>query len=117
MSRNRWHISRTEDALTLSRQVPARFDIVAETVLPVADPARLARQIRQDIWRALQKVRGFSPVVEIATVDARLVIRAGGQLCGRPAQGLAAQISAVLEDPKNRARWLRFAGRRDGGMQ
>lgn len=117
MPRNTWHTLRTDDALTLSRQLPARFDVVAETVLPMADPARLAHQIRQDIWRALQKVRGFSPVVEVAPADSQLVIRAGGQLCGRAPKGLSAQISEVLEDPLNRARWLRFARQKNGGVQ
>lgn len=55
----RWHITRGVGELTLSRQLPARFDVVASTTLPEGDPLRLAHQIRQDMWRMLKRVRGF----------------------------------------------------------
>lgn len=112
MTRSRWHIIRTDSSLTLSRRLPARFDVAAETVLPAGDPLRLAHQIRQDMWRKLQSLRGFSPVVEITTVGQGLRVRAGGQVMGRVPGNAAGQIAEVLENPAGRARWVRHAGSR-----
>lgn len=112
MSRSRWHITRTDSTLTLSRRLPPRFDVAAETVLPSGDPLRLAHQIRQDMWRRLQGLRGFCPVVEIARTGQGLTVRAGGQLMGRVPANAAALIAGVLENPANRARWLRHAAQR-----
>ncbi|WP_037254777.1 hypothetical protein [Roseobacter sp. SK209-2-6] len=109
MTRTPWHITRTERTLTLSRQLPARFDVAAETTLPLARAGRVAHQVRQDLWRALQRVRGFSPVVEVCKTPSGLHVRAGGRLMGPVAPGLKEQIAAVLEDPEKRARWLRHA--------
>ncbi|MBY6067009.1 hypothetical protein KUW17_09685 [Leisingera aquaemixtae] len=115
MTRSCWHITRTDSSLTLSRRVPARFDVAAETVLPAGDPLRLAHQIRQDMWRRLQSLRGFSPVVEITALGhgqaQGLRVRAGGQVTGRVPANAAAQITEVLENPACRARWVRHAAR------
>ncbi|QAX29180.1 hypothetical protein [Leisingera sp. NJS204] len=116
MPSNRWHITRTDSSLTLSRRLPAQFDVAAETVLPAADPLRLAHQIRQDMWRKLQGMRGFSPVVEITAtgpgMGQGLRVRAGGQVMGRVPSNAAGLIADVLENPANRARWQRHAVRR-----
>jgi len=111
----RWHILE-DDALVLTRAWPPRFDVVAETMLPmVARRKRLAHQIRQDVWRALQSQKGFSPVIEIRS-DARedaLRIRAGGRVdqASFSAPVLESRIAAVLDDPARRARWIAFANR------
>ena len=114
MTRSRWHIIRTDSSLTLSRRLPARFDVAAETALPAGDPLRLAHQIRQDMWRKLQSLRGFSPVVEITADGQGLKVRAGGQVTGRVPGHAAGQIAEILENPASRARWVRHAGRRQG---
>ncbi|NSY38563.1 hypothetical protein [Leisingera sp. ANG59] len=114
MTRTSWHITRTDSAFTLSRRLPARFDVAAETVLPAADPLRLAHQIRQDLWRQLQRLRGFAPVVEITAAGQGLRVRAGGQVAGRVPANAAAQITEVLENPARRARWIRHASRGQG---
>ncbi|WP_019295691.1 MULTISPECIES: hypothetical protein [unclassified Leisingera] len=111
----RWYVSHLNEKLTLSRRLPARFDVAAETVLPAADPLRLAHQIRQDMWRKLQSLRGFSPVVEITSAGQGMRVRAGGQVMGRVPANTAAQITEVLEDPGARARWIRHATRGQGG--
>ncbi|KIC16816.1 MULTISPECIES: hypothetical protein [unclassified Leisingera] len=117
MTRTPWHITRTDSSLTLSRRLPARFDVVAETVLPAADPLRLAHQIRQDMWRKLQSLRGFSPVVEITAEGQGLRVRAGGQVTGRVPANAAALIAEVLDNPARRARWIRHASRgRDASL-
>jgi len=107
----RWHILRTDGALTLCRQLPARFDVAASTTLPMGDPVRLAHQIRQDMWRALQRVRGFSPVVQLTREGDVIRITAGGRVAGPVAPGLSAQIADLLACPAHRARWVAQAGR------
>ena len=109
MSRG-WHILRDGDRLTLARHLPARFDVAARTVLPLADPLRLAHQIRQDMWRALQRVRGFSPVVEICAAEEAAHVRAGGRVIGVIPPATDRKIREVLENPHHRARWLSYAG-------
>lgn len=109
----RWHILRDPDGLTLARALPPRFDVRAETVLPMAEPLRLAHQIRQDIWRALQRVRGFSPVVRVEPQAAGVKVTAGGRVAGAVPPDAGARIADVLEHPGHRDRWVRFA--RPGG--
>ncbi|UWQ38537.1 hypothetical protein K3552_05905 [Leisingera aquaemixtae] len=114
MTRSRWHITRTDSSLTLSRRLPAQFDVAAVTVLPAGDPLRLAHQIRQDMWRKLQSLRGFSPVVEITAEGQGVKVRAGGQVMGRVPSNAAGLIAEVLENASSRARWVRHAGGRQG---
>lgn len=111
MKRQGWHILREGAALTLCRQAPARFDVAVSVELPAGDPLRLAHQVRQDMWRKLQSLRGFSPVVEVTPKGHGLRVRAGGQVLGRVPSNAAGLITDVLENPLNRARWLRHANR------
>ena len=104
-----WHILGDSDKLILSRHIPARFDVAVCTVLPRANMLRLAHQIRQDMWRAMQRVRGFSPVVEVRAFEEEAHVRAGGRVFGAVSPATAPQIADILEDTANRARWLRFA--------
>lgn len=125
MARKRWHVLRCEtgQTLTLARQVPVRFDVRAETLLPAGSALRLAHQIRQDVWRALRMVRGFSPAVHLRAQAGGWHVTAGGRLSALgsgsesgPAAGLVhlarTRIEDVLEDPARRARWIRCAGQR-----
>lgn len=110
MNRNEWHIQREDGALTLARRLPVRFDLSATTILPGGDLARLAHQIRQDMWRALRNMRGFAPVVRVERCAQGVRITAGGQVAGRvPRAQAEARIKALLETPERRARWLRWA--------
>ncbi len=108
----RWHILRDGSGLTLCRHVPPRFDVSARTWLPWADPVRLAHQIRQDVWRALQRLRGFSPVVQMIASDDGWTVLAGGRAFAPVPVTVNAQIAAQLANPRNRERWLRNAQRR-----
>lgn len=110
MATQRWHILTSGDTLTLARHLPPRFDVVAETRLPAMGRRRLAHQVRQDVWRALRRVRGFSPVVEVTRDGAGLTLRAGGRVAGACPPALTDRIAGVLSDPANRARWARFSG-------
>ncbi|MCP9483660.1 hypothetical protein NNA36_16995 [Shimia sp. CNT1-13L.2] len=112
MTRRRWHILEEADCLTMARRLPVRFDVSAETVLPAGSPVRLARQVRQDMWRRLQGMRGFSPVVKVETKGALCRVTAGGSVEGTfPRAGTEAAIAEVLADPQNRARWSAWAGK------
>jgi hypothetical protein len=113
VAKPKWHIQTTGDVLTLARHLPARFDVAAETALPSGSRLWLAHQIRQDMWRALRNLRGFSPVVEVARGTDELRIKAGGSIAGRFAKAqIEEQISRVLSHPETRARWIRFAERK-----
>lgn len=97
--------------LTLARRHPARWDVDARTVLTGcagANRAAIAHQVRQDLWRALSRVRGFSPVVEVTRAGADMQVRAGGRLEAR-APDLGPRIAALLETPALRARWCAHA--------
>lgn len=111
MTRRRWHITREGDALTLARHVPVRWDVRAQTRLPLARRGRVAHQVRQDMWRALQSLRGFSPVVQITRDADGLQVVAGGRVDGAVPAGVSARIQAVLDHPGNRARWVAHGGR------
>lgn len=109
MSRKRWHM-RTEGALTLhARHWPPRFDVQATTVLSDAQPERLALQIRQDLWRALQNLRGFSPVVQVERRAGELHVTAGGRVAGAVCAQTQARIAELLADPVRRRRWVSWA--------
>lgn len=110
MRRNHWHMARAGGGVVLARG-PARFDVSAETVLPAAPAARVAHQVRQDVWRALQRLRGFSPVVSVQPSEKGLTVVAGGAVAGAIPPETGAEIAAVLENPANRARWLAHARR------
>ncbi|EAQ27566.1 hypothetical protein [Roseovarius sp. 217] len=111
MGRDRWHVIEEEGALTLARRVPVRFDLAVETVLPgVTGRRRLAHLVRQDLWRALQSLRGYAPVVQVTRRADVMQVRAGGAVAGRFDRAKCeALIAVVLEDADNRARWMRRA--------
>lgn len=109
MSRKSWHM-RTVDGLTVhARQWPPRFDVEAVADMPSAHPKRLAQQVRQDLWRSLQDLRGFSPVVTVEPIGAGVRVRAGGRLVGPVPSGTADAIQSLLDDPTRQSRWLRWA--------
>ena len=110
MARNGWHILRDEDGLTLARHLPVRFDVFAVSEFPVCDAGRLAQQVRQDMWRALQRVRGFSPVVRVEPLDTGLRITAGGRVpLASKSASVVQRLDDLLSNPQLRARWLRWA--------
>lgn len=106
-----WHLIETDAGVTLCRHLPPRFDFAATAELPLVSPKRLAHQIRQDLWRALQRLRGFSPVVQLVRADAGWSVTAGGR-AARPIPALATERARmVLTSPAHQARWTRHAGR------
>ncbi|MEM8633062.1 MAG: DUF6497 family protein [Pseudomonadota bacterium] len=108
---DRWHILSQEGRYTLARHLPVRFDVWASALFPKMRKDRLARQIRQDMWRALRQTRGFSPVVQVSDTADGLEVKAGGRLSSRvraPAS-MEETISDLLHDPAARVRWQRWA--------
>jgi len=114
MSRKRWHMARGPDGGVVLARGAVRFDVCAATRLPAAPPARIAHQVRQDVWRALRRLRGFQPVVSVTPCEAGLDVIAGGVVAGAVPPGTAGRIAAVLDDSGNRARWLAHARRGQG---
>ncbi len=94
----------------MARHLPARFDVSVVSDLPLCDAGRLARQVRQDMWRALQRVRGFSPVVRVERFEDVMRVTAGGRL-PRSSQSawVSERLDALLNDPRKRHRWLCWA--------
>nr|WP_319250285.1 hypothetical protein [uncultured Celeribacter sp.] len=119
MARDGWHILKEEGALTLARRLPPQFDFSVTTRIEGGAglrKTRLARQVRQDMWRALQSLRGFAPVVQLHEVGADLDITAGGAVAGRfPKTQCETRLGAVLNDPDRRARWVRHAAQETAG--
>lgn len=110
MSGRGWYLEQGEGRALLARRWPARFDVAATTRLPPMRLVPLVHMVRQDIWRALRRLRGFAPVVEAWEVEAGVKLRAGGQVQDRVAHSVAEQVLvSVLDNSDNRARWLRCA--------
>jgi hypothetical protein len=113
-AKTRWHICDSEGVLTLARRRPARFDFAvcagfAQPAWPVSR-RKLAHQIRQDMWRALQHMRGFCPVVQVSAQADGLRVRAGGAVAGQfPRAQAEAALRGILDNPANQQRWFGFA--------
>lgn len=109
-----WYVKAEPGRLVESRHWPPRFDVVARQHFPVVERrSRLARAVRQDLWRQMQHLRGFSPVIEITNCGEGMSIRAGGRLNSRAPCDTDAKIAALLSSPSHRARWQAWA--RTGG--
>ncbi|MEM5467711.1 hypothetical protein [Celeribacter marinus] len=117
MARKNWHIKVEGDTLTLARRLPARFDFAATAVISggaALRRGRMARQVRQDMWRALQTLRGFAPAVSVRVVGDDLEVTAGGGVAGAfPKAHCEAIVADVLSDPARRARWIAHATREE----
>lgn len=114
MARHGWHIDRDGETLTLSRQRTARFDLAEVTFLPGDGLVRslIAHQVRQDMWRKLQRLRGFCPAVRVTTQPGGVAILAGGAVAGPVTDRARSAVSDLLQDPDLRARWTRNAARK-----
>ena len=112
-----WQTVDTKERYLLSKRLPVVFDIYAQTVFPICRMDRLARQVRQDMWRALRRVRGFLPAVEATKTQDGLLLRAGGQLlCSAPKARMIESIEELLNSAEYRQRWLRYAALKQGSF-
>ncbi|MEO0357181.1 MAG: hypothetical protein AAF386_02585 [Pseudomonadota bacterium] len=84
------------------------LELTAHTIVPDCHKGKLARQVRQDVWRALQNLRGFVPVVTVTNAAQGLKVTARGMPCQANAKAQA-DLEAVLSDPKNHMRWVNYA--------
>ena len=76
-----WAIEQSDTHVLVTRRKPVRWDISAKVEFPPCHPLRLAHQIRQDMFRDLQKIKGFCPAVEITLSDP-FIVKAGGEYRG-----------------------------------
>lgn len=113
-ARDGWNITRDGDTLTLSRMRTARFDLAEVTFIPGDNlvRSRIAHQIRQDMWRKLQRLRGFCPAVRVTTQQGGVAVLAGGAVEGRVTPRAREAIADLLNDPVLRTRWINNASRR-----
>lgn len=72
--------------------------------------ARLAHQVRQDVWRLLRRKRGYLPVIEVEEACGGTAIRVGAPTsCGPLAPRDIDRVTQLLTDLATQARWHRFA--------
>lgn len=95
---------------------PWRWDVGVERSwdggpISVYQRQRLARQVRQDLWRAVRHVRGFLPMVAVTSAGGEITVKAGGTLTTRSGHRptMEAAIGRVLDSRMNRVRWLNYA--------
>ena len=101
-----WHIVREAGALTLHRPGRGRMDVSVSRRFPAGDLLRYALQIRQDLWRALQALRGYSPIVRVTREKDEVVVFAGGQFDYPAPRQIEQRIASVLDNSRNRQRWI-----------
>ncbi|MGR3493898.1 hypothetical protein [Citreimonas sp.] len=106
-----WYLHRDGGRTVLARHWPPRFDVAAGTEFPPLRAVRLAHQVRQDVWRAFQRLRGFSPVVQVDATDTGLSLIAGGRTSTPVPPAVQARLVALLNDPRLRTRWIACASR------
>ncbi len=108
-----WHVIREGRTVTVARALPVRFDLRVEVRMPLQDgrydSLRLANQIRQDMWRSLQRLRGFRPAVRVEKMSDHVFVVAGGAVLGQVTRGASDALIELLGDDKNRSRWLSCA--------
>ncbi|MCF6443920.1 DUF6497 family protein [Nereida sp. MMG025] len=112
MRKKGWHITRDGAQVTLRRpaNTSQTWDVAAQAHLPMGTRgvgrARLAHLIRQDVWRALQSLRGFSPMVQVQRDADGYAVRAGGSVQGAVPSTAQATVQSVLGNPSNIKRWV-----------
>lgn len=107
---DRWHILRDDASWTLSRRLPVEWHIEHEALVPLCHPIRLMHQVRQDVWRSMQSLRGFAPAVSLTPEAGQWRVRAGGAALGTIAPIWVERLVVVLDAADNQARWVRHAG-------
>lgn len=107
-----WHRWRDEDGAWIeARHWNVRWDLAVQTTLPRLRDTRLARAVRQELWRELRDLRGFRPAVKVALGKTGVTVTAGGQVdAAFPKACTEARVAALLEDPSRRARWTTWSG-------
>lgn len=107
-----WHRWRDEDGSWVeARHWSVRWDVEVSTTLPRLRDQRLARAVRQEVWRELRDLRGYRPAVRVSTGADGVTVTAGGQVDACfPRACTEARIEAVLNDPSRRARWIAWSG-------
>lgn len=112
LDRRGWHVCDDGATYVVARRLPVVWDVAVQTHLPDMGRRRLAHAVRQDLWRMLQRLRGFAPVVSVTRDGQGVLVRAGGVVAGRVPSTIEARIAAMLTDPARRAAWAKSARHR-----
>ena len=105
---NTWIIEKTDDSVLVTRRKPVRWDVEATATFPKCHALRLAHQIRQDMWRELQKIKGFCPAVEVTLGDT-FHVRAGGRVARHVHPYANKWVEDLLTSDMHRRRWLAYS--------
>lgn len=107
----RWCLTGGEDEVVLARSGLVRMDVAVRAAFPPLRKAALAHEIRKDLWRALQGLRGFSPIVMVASEASGLLVTVGGRIDAKswPREKTLTEIETLLSNPAKRARWIAHA--------
>ena len=105
-----WMTSDINGEYIMARRLPVHFDLCVETTMPLMSRRKLALQIRQDMWRVLQNLRGFLPAVSVTRAGDGVQVRAGGQFtCPVNLPYAETKLRDMLNDATYRQRWSNFA--------
>lgn len=115
LDRRGWHVCDDGATYLIARRLPLDWTLSVRTRLPDLGRRRLAHAVRQDLWRMLQRLRGFAPAVSVTRDGQGVELRAGGAVQGSVPQGAQREIAALLEDASTRAAWVRAAAHPIGG--
>ena len=111
VARDGWIEQAEAGAWVHARRWPCRMDLAVTAPVSARAGRRLARAIRQDMWRLLRDLRGFSPLVRVSALPDGAMVTAGGQLDAPwPRAATMARLSDLLADPARQARWRNWAG-------
>ncbi len=112
MGARRWQVVREGGSVRLHRPGAGVMDVSVVSVFPnCLRPIVLAHEVRKDLWRMLQRLRGFSPVVAVAPCADGWRVTAGGQVRSAvwPRVQTERQLRDLLDDPARRRRWIAHA--------
>ena len=105
---NTWIIEQSDERILVTRRKPVRWDVSAQAEFPRCRALRLAHQIRQYMWRELQKIKGFCPAVEIQ-IGNTLHVKAGGRVARHVHPRASQWVDDLLNSDTHRRRWMAYA--------
>ena len=105
-----WGMQKISGAFLICHYIPVRFDLSVETHFLFLSFRLLASQIREDMQKAMQSLRGFLSAIEIKKGTDDLSALAGGRLnCPVHLAPVEVCLHELLHGPQIRARSPQFS--------